>query len=58
MGETMVNTVKWGIASSVMNSFTNSVQQAFQYAKSLDGALTDIRIVTGDSTEQMRQFAK
>lgn len=58
MGETMMNTVKWGIASSVMNNFTNSVRQAFQYAQSLDGALTDIRIVTGDSTEQMRQFAK
>ena len=58
MGETMANTVKWGIASSVMNNFTQSVQQAFQYAKSLDAALTDIRIVTGDSTEQMRQFAK
>ena len=58
MGETMTNTIKWGIASSVMNNFTNSVRQAFQYAQSLDGALTDIRIVTGDSTEQMRQFAK
>lgn len=57
MGETMANTVKWGIASSIMNNFTNSVQQAFQYVKSLDSALTDIRIVTGDSTEQMKQFA-
>jgi len=51
MGQTMLNTVKWGVASSVMNSFTNSVQQAFNYVKSLDSALTDIRIVTGDSTE-------
>ena len=58
MGETMANTVKWGIASSIMNSFSNSVQQAFQYVKSLDSALTDIRIVTGDSTEQMKQFAE
>ena len=57
MGQTMANTVKWGVASSVMNSFTNSVQQAFQYVKSLDSALTDIRIVTGDSTEQMKEFA-
>ncbi len=57
MGETMANTVKWGIASSIMNNFTNSVQQAFQYVKSLDSALTDIRIVTGDSTEKMEQFA-
>ena len=58
MGQTMANTVKWGIASSVMNNFTNSVQQAFQYVKSLDSALTDIRIVTGDSAEQMRNFAQ
>ena len=58
MGQTMANTVKWGIASSIMNSFSNSVRQAFQYTKSLDSALTDIRIVTGDSVEQMREFAK
>ena len=57
MGTTMMNTVKWGIASSVMNNFTQSVSQAFQYVKSLDSALTDIRIVTGDSTEKMAQFA-
>ena len=58
MGQTMANTVKWGIASSVMNTFTNSVQQAFQYVKSLDSALTDIRIVTGDSTQEMAKFAE
>ena len=57
MGTTMMNTVKWGIASSVMNNFTQSVSQAFQYVKSLDSALTDIRIVTGDSTDQMAKFA-
>ena len=57
MGETMANTVRWGITSSIMNSFTNSVQQAFSYVKSLDSALTDIRIVTGDSTEEMGKFA-
>ena len=54
----MANTVKWGIASSVMNNFTNSVQQAFQYVQSLDSALTDIRIVTGDSREEMAKFAQ
>jgi len=57
MGTTMMNTVKWGVASSVFNSITNSVQQAFQYVKSLDSALTDIRIVTGDSREEMAKFA-
>lgn len=57
MGKTMVNTVKWGIASSVMNTFTQSVQGAFQYVQSLEKSLTNIRIVTGDSTEKMAQFA-
>ena len=58
MGKTMINTVKWGIASSVMNSFTQSVQGAFQYVQSLEKSLTNIRIVTGDSTERMSQFAE
>lgn len=58
MGKTMVNTVKWGIASSIMNTFTQSVQGAFQYVQSLEKSLTNIRIVTGDSTEKMAQFAE
>lgn len=58
MGKTMINTVKWGIASSVMNTFTQSVQSAFQYVQSLEKSLTNIRIVTGDSTEKMAQFAE
>ena len=58
MGKTMVNTVKWGVASSVMNTFTQSVQGAFQYVQSLEKSLTNIRIVTGDSTEKMAQFAE
>ena len=57
MGETMANTVKWGIASSVMNNFTNSVRQAFDYVKALDSSLNDIRIVTKQSSEQMANFA-
>ena len=57
MGTTMINTVKWGVASSVMNTFTSSVQSAFSYVESLEKSLTDIRIVTGDSTQKMEQFA-
>lgn len=57
MGTTLVNTIKWNIASSAINSFTQGVQSAFTYVKSLDAALTDIRIVTGDSQQKMQQFA-
>lgn len=57
MGQTMVNTVKWGIASSIMNTFTGSIQNAYNYVKVLDSSLTDIRIVTGQSREEMDKFA-
>lgn len=57
MGQTMVNTVKWGIASSIMNTFTGSVQNAYNYIKVLDSSLNDIRIVTGQSREEMDRFA-
>lgn len=57
MATTMANTVKWGAASSVMNSFTGSVQQAYGYVKNLDTSLNDIRIVTGKSAEEMNKFA-
>ena len=58
MATTMANTVKWGIASSVMNNFSGSVQQAYGYVKSLDNSLNDIRIVTGASADEMDRFAE
>lgn len=57
MATTMANTIKWGVASSLMNNFTGSVQQAYGYVKSLDSSLNDIRIVTGASAEEMDKFA-
>ena len=58
MGQTMMNTVKWGVASSIMNSFSGSIQNAYNYIKVLDSSLTDIRIVTGQSREEMDRFAQ
>lgn len=58
MADTFGKTVKYGIASSVFNNIKNSLQQAFYFAKDLDLSLTNIRIVTGDSADQMERFAK
>lgn len=55
---TMKNTVKWQISSSMMHSFIATVKTAYGYAKSLDSSLNDIRIVTGQSAEQMAKFAE
>jgi len=53
MATSMANTVKWGITSSIFNNITSSIQQAYYYAKDLDTSLNSIRIVTGDSADQM-----
>lgn len=58
MATSMANTVKWGITSSIFNTITSSIQSAYYYAKDLDTSLNDIRIVTGDSADQMERFAK
>ena len=58
MGETLSNTIKWGISSSLMNKFVGSVQQAYGYVQHLDTSLNDIRIVTGKSADEMDRFAE
>lgn len=57
MGTTLINTAKWGVASSIMNNFANTIQSAFTYVQSLEKSLTNIRIVTGDSLDNMREFS-
>lgn len=58
MGTTLMNTVKWNIASSAVNSISGSVQQAYGYVKNLDTSLNDIRIVTSKSADEMTKFAE
>lgn len=58
LATSMANTVKWGLTSGVFNTLTNSVQQAWNYSLKLDSSLNDIRIVTGNSADEMERFAK
>lgn len=57
MATSMANTVKWGIASSVFNNITGSIQKAYYYTLDLDRSLNDIRIVTSKSADDMDKFA-
>lgn len=57
MGETLKNTIRWSISSTLLNSFTGSFERAYGYVKNLDRTLNDIRIVTGKSAEDMAEFA-
>lgn len=55
---TMKNTIKWQLSSSMLHGFMGAIQSAYGYAQDLNKSLTDIRIVTGYSTDQMAEFAE
>ena len=56
-GTTLKNTARWQISSSILHGFMGAVSSAYGYAQDLNKSLTDIRIVTGYSTDQMANFA-
>lgn len=54
---TLGNTIKWNAASGAVNALTGKVQSAVTYVERLDTSLNDIRIVTGQSADEMDKFA-
>lgn len=58
MWTTLSNTIRWQISATVLTGFTSALQGAYQYAQSLNTSLNNIRIVTGQSADQMDIFAK
>lgn len=56
-GTTLKNTLRWQISSSILHSMAGALSDAVNYAHRLDSSLNDIRIVSGQSTEQMKKFA-
>jgi TP901 family phage tail tape measure protein len=55
---TMKNTMRWQITSSAMHGFMGAISTAYGYAQDLNESLNNIRIVSGQSVEQMADFAK
>lgn len=54
---TLKNTARWQLSSSILHGFMGSLQHAYGYAQDLNESLNNIRIVTGNSVDQMAQFA-
>lgn len=54
---TLKNTARWQFSSSLLHGFVGSIQQAYGYAQDLNESLNNIRIVTGQSADQMAKFA-
>lgn len=57
MGTTIANAARWQISSSIIHGFMGAVQGAYGYAQDLNASLNSIRIVSGQTTEQMAKFA-
>ena len=51
------NTIGWQATSTAIHGLINNTAQAINYVKSLDSSLNNIRIVTGQSQQQMEDFA-
>lgn len=58
MAETFTNTLKWNVASQAIHGIEGSVGRAIGFIKDLDNSLNNIRIVTGQSKDQMDVFAQ
>lgn len=55
--QTLNNTIKWNISSSIVNQFSGEIQKAVYFTKDLDKSLNNIRIVSGASKDEMANFA-
>lgn len=54
---TMKNTARWQLTSSALHGFMGALNTCVGYSKALDKSLNSIRIVSGQSAEQMADFA-
>ena len=57
MADTFMKTARWSAVSSIINNISGTIQDSYYYVKDLDGALNDIRVVTGKSADEMARFA-
>ena len=58
LATTFANNARWMLSSSILTGFISGIREAVDYTKELNGSLTDIRIVTGKSAEEMDRLAK
>lgn len=58
LAQTLKNTIKWEISSTTVHSLESALSGAVSYVKDLNSSLNNIRIVTGQSAEDMVKFAQ
>ena len=54
---TLKNSIKYNLATNLFTGFTGKINETYGYIKALDSSLNSIRIVTGNSADEMSRFA-
>ena len=57
LSKSLFNTIKYTVFNAILNKISSTIQTSYNYVKNLDGALNDIRIVTGKSADEMERFS-
>lgn len=55
---TLMNAAKWQLSSSIIHGLMSGISTAVNYAEDLNESLNNIRIVTGQTSDQMAVFAE
>jgi hypothetical protein len=58
LANTLTNTIRWQISSSITQGAVSAFSSVVDYAKELNESLNNIRIVTNKSEQEMAKFAK
>lgn len=58
LGQNLIKVAKWELSSKITHGLESAISGAYGYAQDLNESLTNIRIVTGQNTEQMAKFAE
>lgn len=56
-GDTLLRTVKWQVASTMIHGFIRTVKDAVNYLTDLDTSLNKIQLITQKSNAEMESFA-
>jgi len=57
MWNALGNAARWTATSTAIHGIMSTASSAMNYVRNLDNSLNDIRIVTGQTQDQMAKFA-
>lgn len=57
MGTAIIRTIEWTVAVGGLYGIIHTIQDGMQYIKDLNKAMTDVKLITGATNEEVRKLA-